>query len=146
MTLLPPHLSNGDVVKNGGWVPVGIQVVVGLQERTPRYPKLVKKSDKVLWIDHQSCIELGNRYACNFQLLPGLCFVCFEYLIERLFWSAVVRCCYGGVAITYLSVSRNREGAVLQFLGRQVRQNIGKVPRDVSPGSERNPLVAIAAD
>ena len=66
MTLLPPHLSNGDVVKNGGWVPVGIQVVVGLQERTPRYPKLVKKSDKVLWIDHQSCSGTGMHVISSF--------------------------------------------------------------------------------
>jgi len=39
-------------------------------------------------------------------------------------------------AITYLSVSRNREGAILQLIGRHVRQNIGKVSRDVSPESE----------
>ena len=74
-------------------------MVVGLQERTPRYPKLVKKSYKVLWIDRQSCIELGSRYVSNFHLLPGFCFVCFEYLIERLFRSVVVRRCHGGADI-----------------------------------------------
>jgi hypothetical protein len=32
------------------------------------------------------------------------------------------------------------------LLRRQVRQNIGKVARDVSSGGEWDPLVAIAAD
>ena len=49
-------------------------------------------------------------------------------------------------AIIYLSISRNREGAVLQLVSRQVTQNIGKVSGNVSPGSERNLLVAIAAN
>jgi hypothetical protein len=94
LTLLLPHLSNGDVVKNGRRVPTRIQIVVGLQGRSLRCPKLVKEGGNVLWVGRQPFIELGNGYVSNFQLLPGLCFVGFEYLIERLFRSAVVRLCY----------------------------------------------------
>ena len=60
-------------------------MIVRLQERSGSRPKLVKEGNKVLRIGSQPRIELGNRYVSDFELLPGLRFIRFEYLIERLF-------------------------------------------------------------
>ena len=49
-------------------------------------------------------------------------------------------------AITYLGVSSNCEATIVQLLSWQVRQNIGKVSRNVRSGSERNTLAAIPTD
>lgn len=84
-TTSPPQLGNREVVEYGGWIPVGIHVIVRLQERSSSRPKFAKERNKVLRIGSQPCIELGNRYVSDFELLPGLRFKRFEYLIERLF-------------------------------------------------------------
>src|SRR6267142_3807869 len=123
---LPPHLRNRDVIDNGGGIPVGIQMIVSLRVRSRSCPELVQESSQVLGISGQLRIEFGNRNVSDLQLLPSLCFVRFEYLIERLFhgrsWSDAVEQQQGIVfASRYLVVSRNREGAILQLLSRQLR-------------------------
>jgi hypothetical protein len=47
---------------------------------------------------------------------------------------------------TYLGITPYREGTILQLLSGKVRQHIGKVSRDVGPGSERNRVRAVATD
>jgi hypothetical protein len=123
---MTPHLRNWDVIDNGRGIPVGIQMIVGLRIRSRGGPKLVQESTQVLGIGGQLRVEFGNRNVSDLQLLPTLFFVRFEYLIERLFqrrsWSDPVE--HQQVfffASLYLVVSRNREGAILQLLSRQLR-------------------------
>ena len=60
-------------------------MVIGIREWSRRGPNLVQVGNNVVRISGKSCIEFGNWYVSDLQLLPSLCFICLEYLIERLF-------------------------------------------------------------
>ena len=47
---------------------------------------------------------------------------------------------------TYLPVSLDDEGPVLQLIGRKTRQNMGKVSRDIGTGGKRNLRVAVGSN
>ena len=122
-------------------------MVVCLRERSRSCPDLVQEGSEVLRISGQSFIILGSRDVRHIHLLPGLRFISFEYLVERLPQDVTSDTAeHAWLESTYLSVARNREGSILQFLGRQVCQNIRNVSGDVGSGSERNLLVAITAN
>lgn len=47
---------------------------------------------------------------------------------------------------TYLPVSFDDEGPVLQLVGRKTCQYMGKVSRDIRTGGKRNLLVAVGSN
>ena len=59
-------------------------MVIRLPDRSRSGPDYVKVGADVVGISSDARIELRDWYVCDLQLLPGLCFICFEYLIERL--------------------------------------------------------------
>jgi hypothetical protein len=50
------------------------------------------------------------------------------------------------MGFAYLGIPNYFKGTILQLLDRQVRQDIGNIPSNVSPGCEGNLRVAIATD
>jgi hypothetical protein len=46
--LSPLHLRNGDVIEHGGWVPIGIQTIVGPREWAPSRPEFMQERREVL--------------------------------------------------------------------------------------------------
>jgi hypothetical protein len=83
--LSPPPLRNGNIVKHRGWVPAGIQVVVGSRERSFGRPEPVQDSRDVVRVGGYSFLKHRNWEVSDLQLPPSLCLICLEYLVERLF-------------------------------------------------------------
>ena len=127
---------NGEVVDDGGRVPVGIQVVVGAWEWSRSGPELVENSREVLRVSGDSCINVGNGNASDFNFLPSLPFICLEYLVEGLFGtpqSPTADYNVGFRSWAHLMVSLDGEGPVLQLIGGESRQNVGKISRNITP-------------
>ena len=59
-------------------------MVIRLPDWSRSGPDLVKVGAEVVGISGDPRVKLGDWYVSHLQLLPGLGFICTEYLIERL--------------------------------------------------------------
>jgi hypothetical protein len=140
-------LRNGKVINHRRRIPVGIQVVVSSLEWHRICPDLVQDSRQILRIGSYSGPIFGNGDVSHLQLLPSLFFICLEYLVERLFKGSI---CPQSDNTTVPSHSRNStsltrpylvfsgdgERTVLQLFGREVRQDVGDISRNIRSGGE----------
>jgi hypothetical protein len=121
-------------------------VVIRFGNRSSRGQHLVQEGEEVVRIRSKSRFKLRDWYVSNFQLLSGLCFICSEYLVERLFLRTLLYYGVEHMGCTYLDIPSNPKGMILQLFNRQVCQYIGDVSSNVRSRRKRNLRVSIAAD